>query len=260
MKNFRTWGKKPFKVAVVHGGPGDPGYMAPVARELAKKTGVLEPLQTKKTIDGQVEELADILKKHANIPVVLIGHSWGATLSYITTARHPNLIKRLILIGTVPLEGKDMPDYTPTWLSRLSEEERVEFLSLEKLVWDGGVEDKREPMGRLFRLITKAEAYEPVPQKDEVLEYQLDINMAIGLEVRKLLVGRELMELGSKIACPVVAIHGDFDVRPADAVKGSLSRVLEDFKFILLEKCGHLPWMERYARDKFFEVLKKEIM
>jgi len=259
MKNFRTWGKKPFKVAVVHGGPGDPGYMAPVARELSKSTGVLEPLQTKNSIDGQVEELADVLKKQADIPIVLIGHSWGATLSYITTARHPNLIKRLVLIGTVPLGAKDMPDYMPILLDRLSEEERVEFLSLEKLVWDGGAEDKSEPMGRLFRLITKAEAYEPIPHKNEVLEYQLDINMAVGLEVRKLLAGGELMELGSKIACPVVAIHGDFDVRPADDVKGSLSRILKDFKFILLEKCGHEPWVERHAREKFFEILKKEI-
>ncbi len=259
MKNFRTWGKKPFKVAVVHGGPGAPGYIAPVAEELSKTMGVLEHLQTKNSIDGQVEELADVLNKQADIPVVLIGHSWGATLSYITTARHPHLVKKLVLVGTVPLEGKAIQDYTPTWLSRLSEEERVEFLSLEKLAWDGGAEDKSAAMGRLFRLITKAEAYEPIPHKNEVLEYQLDINMAIGLEVKKLLAGGELKELGSNIVCPVVVIHGDFDVRPADAVKGSLSRIIKDFKFVLLEKCGHFPWIEKYARDEFFDILKKEI-
>ena len=51
MKNLRVRGKKPYAVAVVHGGPGMPGYMAPVARELAKDTGVLEPLQTKDSFE-----------------------------------------------------------------------------------------------------------------------------------------------------------------------------------------------------------------
>jgi len=46
MENVRKYGKAPFKVAVVHGGPGAAGEMAPVARELVFICGVLEPLQT----------------------------------------------------------------------------------------------------------------------------------------------------------------------------------------------------------------------
>jgi pimeloyl-ACP methyl ester carboxylesterase len=259
MKNLRKWGKPPYKLAVVHGGPGVPGEMAPVARELSRKRGVLEPLQTKDSIDGQVEELHEVLVTNADSPVILVGHSWGATLSSITTARYPDLIKRLILIGTRPLEGKDMPDLTPIWLSRLSEEDRVEFLSLEKSVWGGATEYTSEPMGRLFRLITKSESYDPLPLEDEVLQYQLGINIAVGREMRKFLEGGGLLKAGRQITCPVVAIQGDFDPRPAGDVRESFSRTYKDFKFILLEKCGHYPWMERYARDKFFEVLKEEI-
>jgi len=50
MKNLRKYGEAPFKVAVIHGGPGAPGEMAPVARELSSVSGVLEPLQTATTI------------------------------------------------------------------------------------------------------------------------------------------------------------------------------------------------------------------
>ncbi|MBN1160658.1 MAG: alpha/beta hydrolase [Dehalococcoidales bacterium] len=260
MKNYRIWGKRPYRVAVVHGGPGAPGYMAPVARELAKNTGVLEPLQTKDSINGQVKELADVLKNHADIPVVLIGHSWGAMLSCITTAHYPDLIKRLILIGTVPLGWKDLPDFTPTRLSRLSEAERVEFLSLAEFIWDGAAEDKSEPFGRFIRLITKSESYDLIPMKDEVLQYQLDINIAVGLEMRKFTGNDGLLKASRQITCPVTAICGDYDVRPAGDVKESLSRVYKDFKFFLLEKCGHFPWMERFARDKLYEILKKEIV
>jgi pimeloyl-ACP methyl ester carboxylesterase len=259
MKNFRTWGKPPYKVAVVHGGPGTPGAVAPIARELAQNTGILEPLETKDSIDGQVEEMADVLKNHADIPVVLIGHSWGATLSYVTAAHHHNLIKKLILIGTMPLDWKEMPDFNLTYLNRLSEKERIEFLSLAELTWDGTAEDKSEPMGQFIRLVVKAESYDLIPIKDEVLQYQLGINMAIGLETRKLLGEGGLLKASRQIICPVVAIQGDYDVRPAALVNESLSRAHKDFKFILLEKCGHLPWMEKFARDKFYEILRKEI-
>jgi hypothetical protein len=36
MKNLRKYGEEPFEVAVIHGGPGAPGEMAPVAGELAQ--------------------------------------------------------------------------------------------------------------------------------------------------------------------------------------------------------------------------------
>lgn len=43
MKNLRKYANEPFKIAVIHGGPGAPGEMAPVARELSSVRGVLEP-------------------------------------------------------------------------------------------------------------------------------------------------------------------------------------------------------------------------
>ena len=89
MKNLRKYGKAPFKVAVIHGGPGAPGEMAPVARELSLVSGVLEPLQTAATIEGQIGELKDILKKNGHLPVTLIGWSWGAWLSFIFAAQYP---------------------------------------------------------------------------------------------------------------------------------------------------------------------------
>ena len=58
MKPVRMWGHGPYSVAVIHGGPGAPGEMAPVARELSMVTGILEPFQTEMTLDLQVQELS----------------------------------------------------------------------------------------------------------------------------------------------------------------------------------------------------------
>jgi len=75
MKNPRTYGKAPFNIAVIHGGPGTGGEMAPVARELASGWGVLEPFQTAVSLEGQIEELRTILEKYGDLPVTLIGFS-----------------------------------------------------------------------------------------------------------------------------------------------------------------------------------------
>jgi pimeloyl-ACP methyl ester carboxylesterase len=69
----------------------------------------------------------------------------------------------------------------------------------------------------------------------------------------------ELLALGKHIACPVVAIHGNFDPHPAAGVQEPLAQVLKDFRFILLNQCGHKPWRERQARDEFFAMLDREL-
>jgi pimeloyl-ACP methyl ester carboxylesterase len=259
MKKYRTWGKPPFKVAVVHGGPGVPGHMAPVARELSKTMGVLEPLQTEDTIDGQVTELADVLKRNAEIPAVLIGHSWGAILSDVTAARHSDLVGKLILIGTAPLEVKNAPDYTKIRFNRLSRKEQEEVLALQNTIWGGAAGDKSTSLRRLFKLLARGDAYEPIPSADEVLEYQPEINLSVGTEMVMLLKSGKYLELSKSITCPVIAIYGDYDPRPFEPVRDTLARVHKNFRFILLEKCGHTPWVERYARDEFFRVLREEI-
>ena len=98
-----------------------------------------------------------------------------------------------------------------------------------------------------------------MPYESEMLEYQYHVNQRVWREAAALRQSGELLEMGKKIKCPVVAIHGDYDTHLAEGVREPLSRVLNDFRFILLEKCGHEPWIERHARDRFYEVLKEEI-
>jgi pimeloyl-ACP methyl ester carboxylesterase len=260
MKNLRIYGKEPYRVAVIHGGPGAPGEMAPVARELSSLCGVLEPLQTAKTLEGQVKELKTVLGKNGALPVTLIGHSWGATLSFIFTARYPSFVKKLILIGGGPFEEKYAENIVIARLSRLSEEERAEVFSLTDVLDNPATEDKNTPMGRIGELWAKADSYAPLPHHSEALEYQYDINQNVWKEAKTLRSSGELLELGKQIQCPVLAIHGDYDPHLPEGVKDPLSRVLKDFRFILLEKCGHEPWIERFARDRFYDILKSEIL
>jgi pimeloyl-ACP methyl ester carboxylesterase len=259
VKNLRIYGHKPFAVAVIHGGPGAPGEMAPVARELASVTGILEPLQTEGSLEGQVQELHTVLKGNGALPLTLIGWSWGAMLSYVFTARFPSFVRKLILIGSGPFEEKYAANIVGDRLIRLSNEERVEAFSLVETLNDPATGDKNTPMARLGALFSKADSYDTLTHKSEVLEYQHDINDKVWQQAEELRISGELLELGKAIQCPVLAIHGDYDPHLAEGVREPLFRVLKDFRFILLEKCGHEPWIERFARDKFYEILRREI-
>src|SRR3990172_8273086 len=100
MEKLRKYGNKPYNIAVIHGGPGAPGEVAPVARELASNRGILEPFQAADTCEGQVQELKAILEENATLPLTLVGHSWGAILSFILAARYPALVKKLIMVSS----------------------------------------------------------------------------------------------------------------------------------------------------------------
>ena len=233
--------------------------MAPVARELSSFKGVLEPFQTAATLEGQVQELKVILEKKGNLPVTLIGFSWGAMLSFIFTAQYPSSVKKLILIGSGAYEEKYARNIMSTRLSRLNKEEKAEALSLMDALNDPCIEDKNTPMARLGKLISKADSYDPLPHENEILECQYDIYQSVWEEARELRSSGKLLEMGKRIQCPVVAIHGDYDPHPPYGIKDPLSSVLKDFRFILLEKCGHYPWIERGAIDSFYCILKKEV-
>lgn len=262
MKNLRTYGKAPFSVAVVHGGPGAGGEMAPVARELASDRSVLEPIQTATSLEGQVAELRAVLEIHGDLPITLIGFSWGAWLSFIVAARYPAIVGKLILVGSGPFEEKYGARLQEARLDRLSEEERAEFESIIRALGDHAAEDKDALFTRLGALASITDTYDPIagePDEPFPVGSPGDVFQGVWEDAAELRRSGKLLALGEQVRCPVVAIHGDYDPHPAVGVRRPLSAVLESFRFILLKNCGHKPWIERQAREEFYRILEQEL-
>jgi len=259
LRNLRRYGKAPFNVAVIHGGPGAVGEMAPVARELASGWGVLEPLQTATSLEGQIEELRAVLKENGDLPITLVGFSWGAWLSFICAANYPAIVKKLILIGSGPYGEKYAARIQETRLNRLSEEERTEVESLIEILDNPVAEDRSTAFARFGALFSKADTCDPIMHDFEVVDCQVEIFQSVWKDAVELRRSGKLLELGNHIKCPVVAIHGDYDPHPAEGVQEPLSAILRDFRFILLKNCGHMPWIERQARDRFYGILNEEL-
>jgi pimeloyl-ACP methyl ester carboxylesterase len=283
MINPRRYGSAPFRVAVVHGGPGAAGEMAAVAHELCSDRGVLKPLQTERSLQAQVEELKSQLREHADPPVTLIGFSWGAWLSLILAAQYPDFVDRLILIGSGPFEQKYVHKIMETRNSRLSEAERVEAKCILAALEDRNddvdrekEQEKKEALARMGELFRRTDAFDPEECEstqfdlvaDETIscepesyepkwECNSDIYQAVWREASILRQTGELLELCKKVRCPVIAIHGDFDPHPSEGVREPLQIVLKSFQFVLLENCGHKPWIEKMAKGKFYSILRE---
>jgi pimeloyl-ACP methyl ester carboxylesterase len=259
VNNLRSYGKGPYRVAVLHGGPGAPGEMAPVARKLARDRGVLEPLQTADTLEGQVQELREVLETRAELPVTLIGWSWGAWLGYILTAGHPEIVRKLILVGCPPFEDRYVAWIQSTRMSRLTKDQRRELEDITVALEDPSTKDSNTLLDRFGAIMTAADSFNPLPDEEGEMPVQFDVNQRVWSAAAAMRASGELLELGKQIRCPVVAIHGDYDPHPAEGVQKPLQSILKDFRFILLPHCGHAPWREREAREIFFKVLFNEI-
>jgi pimeloyl-ACP methyl ester carboxylesterase len=235
--------------------------MAPVAQELAPDWGVLEPLQTAISLEGQIEALRALLVDAADLPVILIGFSWGAWLAYLFGARFPRLTSKLILIGSGPFEEKYVAALHYTRLSRLTEAERAEIEALQRAMQEPVTENRPAAFQRFGALFSRVDAYDPLaPTSADVrVDVRPDVYMGVWPEAAAWRRSGKLLAAGQRINCPVVAIHGTYDPHPVEGVAEPLSSILQDFRLITLERCGHKPWIERQARERFFRVLKDEL-
>lgn len=251
----RKYGNPPYSVVLVHGGPGAPGEMVPVAKELSKKFGILEPIQTKNSVKDQAGELRQQIVENAEVPVILVGWSWGAWLSFITAAENPGLVKKLILVSSGPFETKYAKSIMPTRLSHLipEEGERVKVL-IDMLQKGNGDDNNLQEFGELM---SKADSYGSISEGGETITVQADIYESVWKEADKLRRNGRLLEYGKSITCPIVVIHGDYDPHPYEGVREPLSKVFKNCKFVLLKNCGHHPWLEKEAKDEFYSALEK---
>ncbi len=259
MENYRIYGKGQIDTAILHGGPGAAGSVAAVAKRLSRHRAVIEPLQTKDSIAGQVNELKNVIQSHCSSPVNLVGHSWGAWLACIFAANHPLLVKKIILVASASFDDKYADQINKTRAARLTDRQKKELDSLSTLLEQKGLKNKSIYLAAISSLFLKTDSYALALGLKEKVHIRYAIFKNVWTEAEKMRRSKELMATLKKIRCPMVVIHGDHDPHPYLGVKEPLEAALKDTHFILLSKCGHYPWLEKNTKDLFFEILEKEL-
>lgn len=241
--DVRWHGSPPPRAAVVHGGPGAPGSAAGAARLLSGRGAVVEPLQSAGSVDGLVDELAGQLRHVGGGPLAVVGHSWGAMLGYLVAARDPEVVSALVMVASPPLTAAAEEEAQRRRMAGLSAAERGELHALFDQADEGT--DAR----RWETWLQRTESMAPVAIESEWLAWHADVARRVWAEATRR--RSHLVAEGRRIRCPVTVVHGADDPRPLAGVVDPLREVLAQLHVVVLERCGHFPWIERHAREPF---------
>jgi pimeloyl-ACP methyl ester carboxylesterase len=164
----------------------------------------------------------------------------------------------VIIIGAPPFEEKYVHRIEGVRLSRLTEKEKQNYKIAEQQL--ANLPSNAESLSPDFiTLLTKTDIFEALPNETITSKFYPSVYKSVWGEASQMRSNGKLIGYSKDIKCPVVAIHGDFDPHPADGVKEPLSETLPNFRFNLIERCGHYPWMEKYGKDILYKIFYKEM-
>lgn len=248
----RLYGNAPYKIVLVHGGPGAIGSLKGFAKELNElsQIGVVEALQSKYSIDELVEELCNQIKENCAEKVSLIGHSWGAWLVVFFAGKYPELVENVILVGSGPLEDKYVSEIGARRMENLSEEDGAIF---QRLCNNQATD---EDMAKIPKVFEKSDNY-CLENWDLHRADKTDSQMhnMVWEEAAKRRTNGTLLTSFKKIQSKLFLLQGEIDPHPAKGVIVPLQENGVKCESYVLEKCGHSPFMEKYAKEEFYKRL-----
>ncbi|GMU33151.1 MAG: alpha/beta hydrolase [Planctomycetia bacterium] len=254
---FRRYGDEGPLVFVLHGGPGAPGYMAPVARGIAAFARAVEPFQ-RRSGDQPLTVRTHILDLHHLIsaicptePCIIVGHSWGAMLALACAAEFPESVSRLVLIGC--------GTFDPASRQRLKEirAARMTPAVLERqarlLKRFPKPDERLRAMGSLNQRIDSVRL---IPHRDETAAFDARGHEETWGDMLRLQAESIYPAAFATIRAPVLMIHGADDPHPGKMIRDNLAPHLPQLEYHELTQCGHYPWLEEFARGRFFLILQ----
>ncbi len=242
---------------LLHGGPGAPGYLAPVARELSDAFRVLEPLQRGSsreplTVARHVADLHEVVSGCAGGRPALVGHSWGAMLGLAYAAAHPGRVSSLVLVGCGTFDTASRERLRERREERMDGElrRRLEDLAAE-------FPNPNERMRERARLLLSLDAHYPLPGGLEEVTCDARAHDETWADMLRLQEEGVYPAAFAAIDAPALMLHGAVDVHPGRLIRASLEPRMPRLEYVEWERCGHYPWLERQARDAFFAVLRR---
>jgi pimeloyl-ACP methyl ester carboxylesterase len=267
IRYVKCHGNKPIEIVTVHGGPGAPGSVKELAILLSQHKGVLEPYQTKLTVNELVLELNQQIENYCKKPVILIGHSSGALLSLLYTDKYPKKVKKLILISSAPLDEKWSEGIMKKRLERLAPDELKQLRILQNELVHEDIQDKEKSKTfmKLGEIMSKTDAYNgqavwcDYVNNEELSDIQYPIYKSIWPEMSTLRKNGYFLNVLPKIEAPISVFHGRYDSHPIEGVINPFQKINKDISCHLFYKCGHYPWLEPLAKNTFFKILFNEV-
>ena len=243
---------------VLHGGPGaHHDYLLPGFDGLAAgrtliyydQRGGGRSAVPREVPVGWQEQVADLeaLRELWGIDrLPLVGYSWGGLLALLYAVEHPRRVERLVLVSPAPArrEGRALFE------ANFAERNAAPALQAErKALRESGLRDQDPDayQRRLFELSVVPYFHDPS------LVGNLTAFRVTGRtqqEVWESLGDYDLRPALRSLELPATVLHGDADPIPAELARTTADLLRADFH--LIERCGHVPHVERY--DEFVRI------
>lgn len=248
-------------VILVHGGPGLWDYLSPVAellegratvhrydqRRCGRSTGPTgEPDGPGTAPDGLtmerfVEDIDELRRAFGHDRVVVIGHSFGATLALAYAGTHPDRVTALGYVDGVgvgdwrtPYRAERARRLAP-WAERFAELDSRDRTPAEEVEW---------------RRLSWATDYADPQAGYDLATAMATSSHAINHQVNRALMSFDDMDQitwATAVRCPITLIHGMADPRPVGPVVALAAHASAPRKRVVSD-AGHLPWVEQPER------------
>lgn len=252
MIEVRRYGAAGPPVLVLHGGPGAPGSVARLAGDLGQRFQAYEPLQRRGgelplTVARHVEDLAAVAPSQA----LLVGWSWGAMLALSYAATFPDRVTALALVGVGTYDPEARALYQRNMATRVDRPRKEALTRALEAEADPARRDALlAQLGALADAAMTVEALDLPPAApglpvdatghrqtwDDVLRLQAE-----GTEPARF----------ATITAPARMFHGEEDPHPGPETHALLRRTIPHLDYVGYPRCGHTPWIERHARERF---------
>jgi pimeloyl-ACP methyl ester carboxylesterase len=256
---IRQYGNKKESVVVLHGGPAATGDVAAVAQGLSDRFTAIEPWQRGSgneplTVARHVEDLHDLIKgMDPPVPPALVGHSWGAMLALCYAAAHPNLAGPIVLVGCGTFDRASRDRKREILWQRTDRRLQEQLAELDASGSD--TPELHMKRLRLTRDLSVYERIEPWPEKEEYEPLDVRAHEETWSDMMRLQADGTYPGAFTAIRSDVLMLHGNHDPHPGPLIYASLRPFIDTLEYRELDRCGHSPWVERFARAEFFAML-----
>lgn len=235
-------------ILLIHGWGGTGSYWQGTARSLSKTarvfvpdlpgTGRSRPVRPAQNMFDQVDSLKYVLDAFNLNTVQIVGHSMGAAMALLLADLVPERIERIVLTSVCFFRNQQQADMYTTFMSfiKLSMRFRSEWMAVLPGL-------PRLMATRYFYRIPNDE----VLLRQGLLDYlQLDFDTAAACADNA--TDPRIEAAGLRIQAPTILIACRQDqVMPLENVDYTVQRI-PDCQVRWIDKCGHLPMVERPAQ------------
>jgi len=245
-------------IVILHGGPGmDHQYLRPLIDSLALDRTVIAPDQRGTggseapltpdaiSFDALIDDIERVREWVGSETVDIVGHSWGTAMAYHYALRHPDRVRRMVLVA--PVEPG-------TRFQQASQERRAARMDssltarLAEIQGSQGFQTgDPETIRRFYSVVFRPLLHDPamdfrVPLADRSVRNGFAVMGAL----QPSMPDPDLWPRLAEIRAPTLVVHGRADAYPAEMAE-ELVAELKDGSLLIIEEAGHFPYIESPA-------------